>query len=115
VVLANKGNDCPKGSTVTVGLADLQEMQNHMRATIDQGLGELHSKQGKGGLPALPAAAAKPPVATEFAAIAPPPDPNDEAELAHEAARAAVPLHQMHDPKSNVRLEPEWVRPHILA
>ena len=87
VVLANKGNDCPKGSTVTVGLADLQEMQNHMRATIDQGLGELHSKQGKGGLPALPAAAAKPPVATEFAAIAPPPDPNSEAEIAQQAVR----------------------------
>jgi len=85
VVLANQGNDCPKGSTITVGLADLQEMQNHMRATIDRGLGELHSKQGKGGLPALPAAAAKPPVATEFAAIAPPPDPNDEAEIAQQA------------------------------
>jgi hypothetical protein len=87
VVLANKGNDCPKGSTVTVGLADLQEMQNHMRATIDQGLGELHSKQGKSGLPALPAAAAQPPVTTEFAAIAPPPDPNSEAEIAQQAVR----------------------------
>jgi hypothetical protein len=34
IVLATKGNDCPKGSTVTVGLADLQEMQNHMRPSI---------------------------------------------------------------------------------
>jgi hypothetical protein len=87
VVLANKGNDCSKGSIVTVGLADLQEMQNHMRATIDQGLGELHSKQGKGGFPALPAAATKPPVPTEFAAIAPPPDPNGEAEIGQQVAR----------------------------
>ncbi len=76
MVLASKGSDCRKGTMVTVGLADLQEMQNHMRATIDHGLGELQSKQGKGGLPAAPPDAAKPPVPTQFAAIAPPPDPN---------------------------------------
>jgi DNA-binding NtrC family response regulator len=52
------------------------------RATIDQGLGELQSKQGKGGLPALPTAAAKPPVQSGFAAIAPPPDPNGEEQAA---------------------------------
>jgi hypothetical protein len=33
-------------------LTDLQEMQNHMRETIDQGLQDLQAKQGKGGLPA---------------------------------------------------------------
>jgi hypothetical protein len=76
VVLASKGSDCHKGTTVTVGLADLQEMQNHMRETIDHGLDELQSKQGKGGMPAAPPDAAKPPVPTDFAAIAPPPDPN---------------------------------------
>ena len=76
VVLASKGNDCRMGTTVAVGLAELQEMQNHMRATIDHGLGELQSRQGKGGMPAAPPDAAKSPVATEFAAIAPPPDPN---------------------------------------
>jgi hypothetical protein len=75
VVLATRGNDCRKGASVTVGLADLQEMQNHMRATIDHGLGELQSKQGRGGMPAAPPDAAKPPVPTGFAAIAPPPDP----------------------------------------
>ena len=79
VVLASKGSDCHMGTTVTVGLADLQEMQNHMRATIDHGLGELQSKQGKGGMPAVPPDAAKPPVPTDFAAIAPPPDPNSVA------------------------------------
>ncbi len=78
VVLASKGQDCRKGAMVAVGLADLQEMQNHMRATIDHGLRELQSKQGQGGLPAAPLAATKPPMQTEFAAIAPPPDPNDE-------------------------------------
>ncbi|HEY2016439.1 MAG TPA: hypothetical protein VGH38_23200, partial [Bryobacteraceae bacterium] len=49
VVLASKGNDCRKGTTVQVALDDLQEMQNQMRATIDQGLGDLQSKQGQGG------------------------------------------------------------------
>ncbi len=88
VVLASKGNDCPRGSVVTVGLADLQEMQNHMRETIDRGLGELQQKQGNSGLPAPPPAALKPPVQTEFAAIAPPPDPNGEAEIRQQAAEA---------------------------
>ncbi|MBZ5622085.1 MAG: hypothetical protein LAQ69_25655 [Acidobacteriia bacterium] len=60
-VLASKGQDCRKGSVVSVSLNDLQEMQNQMRATIDQGLGDLQSKQGQGGLPTLPPAAAAPP------------------------------------------------------
>jgi hypothetical protein len=37
-----------------VALVDLQEMQNQMRATLDQGLSDLQSKQGQGGLPQLP-------------------------------------------------------------
>jgi hypothetical protein len=61
VVLASKGRDCRKGSSVSVSLNDLQEMQNQMRATIDQGLGDLQSKQGQGGLPTLPAGASAPP------------------------------------------------------
>ncbi|MGA7408869.1 MAG: hypothetical protein WBW33_00195, partial [Bryobacteraceae bacterium] len=85
VVLAKKGQDCPRGATVTVGIADLQEMQNHMRETIDQGLVDLQREQGKDGIPAAPAAALAPPVQTAFAAIAPPPDPNLQAELSQEA------------------------------
>ena len=74
-VLASKGGkECPKGDTVSVALADLQDMQNHMRETIDAGMGELQSKQGKGGLPALPPSANVPPVKTEMAMMAPPPD-----------------------------------------
>jgi hypothetical protein len=53
-VLASKGQDCGKGSRVQLGLNDLIEMQNQMRATVDQGLNELQSRQGQGGLPALP-------------------------------------------------------------
>jgi hypothetical protein len=67
-VLASKGQDCRRGSVVSVQLQDLQEMQNHMRETIDQGLTELQSNQGKGGLPALPPAAAGAAVDAPFAA-----------------------------------------------
>jgi hypothetical protein len=98
IVLASKGQDCPKGTVVTVGVADLQDMQNHMRQTVDQGLSELQKKQGQSGLPAAPAAAAQPSAPTAFAAIAPPPDPNVAMELnqqtqeADSAERAALSL-----------------------
>ncbi|HTD54371.1 MAG TPA: hypothetical protein VK670_03240, partial [Silvibacterium sp.] len=59
VVLSSKGGkECRKAETVTVAVDDLQEMQNHMRETIDTGLQELQSKQGQNGLPALPTSAA---------------------------------------------------------
>jgi hypothetical protein len=54
IVLASRGGDCRKASTVYVGLQDLQEMDNHMRATIDRGMSDLQSKQGQNGLPPLP-------------------------------------------------------------
>jgi hypothetical protein len=82
VVLSSKGRrECPKFDSVTVGLADLQEMQNHMRESIDRGMAELRDKQGKGGLPVAPPSAAAAPTATGFAQIAPPPDPNDAAAI----------------------------------
>jgi hypothetical protein len=78
-VLASKGGkECPKGDTVSVALTDLQDMQNHMRETIDQGMKELQAKQGQGGLPAAPAAAKAPPTESPMAAIAPPPPPESE-------------------------------------
>jgi len=78
-VLASKGGkECSKGDTVSVNLPDLQEMQNHMRETIDQGMQELQKKQGTGGLPAAPASAKAAPVESPMAAIAPPPPPEDE-------------------------------------
>ena len=54
-VLASKGQDCQTGNLIPVQLADLQEMQNHMRETLDQGLGELQQRQGQGGLPTIDA------------------------------------------------------------
>ena len=84
VVLASKGGDCRRGGVVAVQLQDLQEMQNHMRETIDQGLAEMQTRQGKGGLPPLPAAAAGAPVDAPFAA-----DVRPDADVANELTQAA--------------------------
>jgi uncharacterized Zn-finger protein len=89
VVLASKGGqECPKSATITVQLPDLQEMQNHMREMIDQGLQELQSKQGKSGLPEAPPSAQTPPVQSDFAAIAPPADPSDANDLQQQVQQA---------------------------
>ncbi len=83
VVMSSKGTpECQMSLTVQVSLTDLQEMQNHMRETIDQGLQDLQSKQGTGGLPAAPPSAAAPPAPAAYAAVAPPPDPNVGTEVA---------------------------------
>jgi hypothetical protein len=90
-VLASKGGkECPKGDTVAVGLQDLQDMQNHMRETVDQGLQELQKKQGHGGLPAAPASAQAPPVESAMASSAPPPPSQQEvaAQLSQESKDA---------------------------
>ena len=82
-VLSSKGGqECPKSSTVTVQLTDLQEMQNHMRENIDQGLQDLQAKQGSGGLPPVPPSAKSDPAPAQYAAVAPPPDPNVGSEIA---------------------------------
>ena len=89
VVLASKGGkECPKGDLVSISLQDVQDMQNHMRETIGQGMQELQAKSGTGGLPAAPAAAKAAPVKSAMAAEAPPPDPNVKAELAQESQEA---------------------------
>jgi hypothetical protein len=82
IVLASKGKrECTKSATVTVALADLQEMQNHMRETVDRGMEELRAKQGSGGLPIAPPSASGAPVTGAFAQAAPPTDPNDANEI----------------------------------
>jgi hypothetical protein len=87
VVLASKSTDCRRGGVVSVQLEDLQEMQNHAREILDQGLAELQSRQGKGGLPSLPAAAAAAPVAAPIAAEVQP-DANVATELSQAAQEA---------------------------
>ena len=89
LVLATKGGrECHPSSTVTVQLTDLQEMQNHMRETIDQGLQDLQAKQGTGGIPAAPPSARAKPTQPEYAAVAPPPDPSDSATLQQQDQQA---------------------------
>jgi len=98
-VLASKGGrECPKGDVVSVALADLQDMQNHMRQVIDQGMQDLQKRQGQSGLPAAPADAAAAPVASPMAASAPPPPPasdvaaeiNQQSQAADQAERQAA-------------------------
>jgi len=83
VVLASKGAaECHANTVVSVAVSDLQDMQNHLRETIDTGLQELQAKQGKGGLPQAPASAQAKPVQAAYAEVAPPPDPAaDNADL----------------------------------
>jgi hypothetical protein len=88
VVLANKPQECVTGDMVSVAFADLQEMQNHMRESIDQGLGELQVDAGKNGLPALPQSARAQPTDAPFAPFAPPPDPNAAAEITQQVREA---------------------------
>jgi hypothetical protein len=91
VVLSSKGNpECQISLTVQVQLTDLQEMQNHMRQTIDQGLKDLQAKQGTGGLPAAPPSAAAAPVQSQYAAVAPPPEPNVGADIQAQDQQAAA-------------------------
>jgi len=91
VVLSNKGGpECRQGDAVTVGFADLQEMENHMRETIDQGLAELQSRQATGGLPAIPAPYRAVAVQAPFASDpdAPGPDPAAGALIKQQAQQA---------------------------
>ena len=57
-VLASRGSNCPVGSQLSVKTTDLQEMQNTLQASLDQGLAKLQSDQGKEGMPPLPPEAA---------------------------------------------------------
>jgi hypothetical protein len=59
-VLSAQKNDCSAGSSVPVGVQDLQDMHNDFQSKINEGLGKLAENQGKNGLPSGPAAGAKP-------------------------------------------------------
>ena len=88
VLSAKGGKECAKSANVTVAFTDLQDMQNHMRETIDKGMGEMKDKQGKGGLPSAPPSAQAAPTQSAYAAIAPPPDPNAAAEIKEQDTQA---------------------------
>ena len=79
VVLASKGGmECERATQVEVALTDLQEMQNHMRETIDQGMANTS------------VGAKAPTVTPPFAAAAPPPDQNAAKEIEQQKALAAA-------------------------
>jgi hypothetical protein len=59
LVASSQRNDCASGTQVAVAVQDLQDMHNDFRAKISEGLGKLAENQGKGGLPAGPAAGSK--------------------------------------------------------
>jgi hypothetical protein len=80
-IAASNGRGCRAGSMVSVDIASLQELENQMRETVDQGLDELYAHAGQKGLPALPPSAAVAPVSAPYANAAPPPDANVAAEL----------------------------------
>jgi hypothetical protein len=70
VVLASKGSgECERAAQVPIPVNELQEMQNHMRATIDQGM--ANTAAGRKAQTSTPA----------FAAAAPPADANAAREI----------------------------------
>jgi hypothetical protein len=87
VLCSKGGKECPKSAQVQVAFTDLQEMQNHMRQTIDQGMGDLQAKQGQNGIPAAPPSAKAPPVQSDFVAAAPPAEQNVAATIKQESAQ----------------------------
>ncbi|MBV9778572.1 MAG: hypothetical protein JOY62_01250 [Acidobacteriaceae bacterium] len=91
-VLASKDQDCRQGTLVTVSFQDLQDMQNHMREVIDQGMGQLQAHQG--GLPAPPAGASGQ-IQSSFASAVPPADPNVAAELKRQVHTANLTEEQV--------------------
>jgi hypothetical protein len=87
-VLASNVNECAVSDSVAVSFDDLQEMQNHMRQMIDQGLDTIQQNQGQPGIPAAPPAAAAAPAPAAFAQLAPPPDPNATNEVNQQTQQA---------------------------
>jgi hypothetical protein len=78
VVLSSKGGtECAQAAKVDIAVSDLQEMQNHMRATIDQGLANT------------PRTPAEPTVTPAFAQAAPPPDADAKSEIEKQKTIAA--------------------------
>jgi len=90
VVLASKGGqECAKSSTVIVSMNDLQDLQNYMRQTIDQGLGEVQKQEGK-GLPKPPQSAMAAATNAPYIQGAPPTEPNIATELAQQEQQADI-------------------------
>lgn len=72
-VVASAKKDCAIGKEGPMSTDDLQEMYNHFREQMKDGMGELAKKQGTGGLP-------KSPDTKTTAGDVPPPAPDKSAE-----------------------------------
>jgi hypothetical protein len=90
LVMASRSGDCRKGATVTVGIIDLQEMQNHMRQSIDDGLARLRQAQSRDGLPEGPRLANQTPQPTQWATAAPPSTQNVDGKLSEVNTEASA-------------------------
>src|SRR5207244_7128321 len=75
-VVASTKSDCAVGKEGPVSTDDLQEMYNHFREQLKDGMGELAKKQGTGGLPKAPDTAT-----VDGDVPAPPPDKNAQKTL----------------------------------
>jgi hypothetical protein len=76
VVWSKEGAECPAGVAVQVKVADLQEMHNYMRETIDIGMMRLEARQGHDGLPRPPGDSTGSPSQAAFVLDAPASDSN---------------------------------------
>jgi hypothetical protein len=104
-VLASKAQDCRVSQIVPVQLLDLQDMQNNMRASIDQGMNEMQNRQGQGGLPPIdPSLRTQTP--SPIAAEVPPPDPTVAAQLQQQAQDAGRQEEQALGGAPNTNMEP---------
>ena len=72
-VVASTKSDCAIGKEGPIAVDDLQEMYNHFREQLKDGMGELAKKQGTGGLPKAPDTSTK-------SGDVPPPQPDKSAE-----------------------------------
>jgi len=68
---------------VAVGVDDLQEMHNHFQEQLDNGMKEMATKQGTGGLP-------KAPDTSTTASDVPPPPPDASAAKTLDDQQAAA-------------------------
>jgi len=82
-VSASKKTDCAAGKQVAVAVDDLEEMHNHFQEQLDNGMKDLASKQGTGGLP-------KAPDTSTVASDVPPPPPDASAEKTLQDQQAAA-------------------------
>ncbi len=79
IVLASKGGvECGRATQVEIALTDLQEMQNHMRETIDQGMANTNAAKSVTA------------VTPEFAKAVPPADADAGHEIEQEQQLAAA-------------------------